>query len=325
MNEPKPTKPAKIARALMLTAMVAMLMLTACGRQSLTPKSGGRPYEVVVVGDEAQAVRSELQQSVEVLPQEEPQFDVRAIRADQYNLAAQTSRSIVVTAIDPHLTRTTIRYERDAVAKPQIIIYLTAPSSSQLLHDAPQWGKQLRALLNRHETNIAVAHLRANRNAEAEKRISETFGVSMNVPADLVAWKQAEKFLWFSTNATEGVRCICLYTIRPGGDFASMRDSVMKRNLPGETDSMYVQTRRQELKAEPTADSHGIQRTIWRGLWEMKNDAMGGPFVARVESMPGRHELLVAEAFVYAPETTKRNKMRLTEAALWTLQPNGEK
>ena len=64
--------------------------------------------------------------------------------------------------------------------------------------------------------------------AEAEKRISETFGVSMNVPADLVAWKQAEKFLWFSTNATEGVRCICLYTIRPGGDFAAMRDSVMQ-------------------------------------------------------------------------------------------------
>lgn len=325
MNAPKTTKPARKAWPTLLTAAVAVLTLTACGRQSLTPKSGGRPYEVVVVDDEGGAVRSELQQPVEALPQEEPQFDVRAIGTDKYNLAAQTSRSIVVTAIDPELSHTTIRYERDAVAKPQIIVYLTAPSSGQLLHDAPQWGKQLRTLLNRHETSIAIAHLRDNRNAEAEKRINETFGVSMNVPADLVACKQAEKFLWFSTNATEGVRCICLYTIQPEGDFAAMRDSVMKRNLPGETDSMYMQTRRQELKTEPSADSHGHERTIWRGLWEMKNDAMGGPFVAHAVSMKGRRELLVAEAFVYAPETTKRNKMRLTEAALWTLQTNAEK
>ena len=53
---------------------------------------------------------------------------------------------------------------------------------------------------------------------------------------------------------------------------------------------------------------------------------MGGPFVShsRVDEANGR--VVVAEAFVYAPETLKRDLMRRMEAALYTLQlPQQEK
>ena len=305
--------------ARLLAATATLLAATACGQQSLMPKSGGRPYEVVVVDDYSGTVRKALQLPVEGLPQEEPQFDVSAISSDQYNLTAQTSRSIVVTAIDEKKERISIRYERDALAKPQLIIYLTAHSEKQLMDNAPQWGRQIRTLLNNHETAIATAHLHDNHNAEAEKRIKEMFGVSMLVPADMTASKRGDNFLWIATNGIEGMRSICLYTIPRGHDFADMRDSVMKRNLPGETDNMYMQTRREGLKNEKTATAEG-QPTVWRGLWEMENDAMGGPFVAHVVGLPEKESLLVAEAFVYAPETTKRNKLKLTEAALHTLK-----
>ena len=53
-----------------------------------------------------------------------------------------------------------------------------------------------------------------------------------------------------------------------------------------------------------------------RGLWEMKNDAMGGAFVAYWQ--PEGSRIVVAEAFVYAPETKKRNLVRRLEAALYT-------
>ena len=56
-----------------------------------------------------------------------------------------------------------------------------------------------------------------------------------------------------------------------------------------------------------------------RGLWEMENDMMGGPFVshARVDRPNGR--VVVVEAFIYAPEKKKRDLMRQMEAALYTL------
>jgi hypothetical protein len=47
---------------------------------------------------------------------------------------------------------------------------------------------------------------------------------------------------------------------------------------------------------------------------------MGGPFVShsRVDEVNGR--IVVAEAFVYAPESLKRDLIRRMEAALYTLQ-----
>jgi hypothetical protein len=57
-----------------------------------------------------------------------------------------------------------------------------------------------------------------------------------------------------------------------------------------------------------------------RGLWIMRNDAMGGPFVShsRVDMETGR--VIVVEGFVYAPEKMKRGLMRRLEGSLYTLQ-----
>ena len=52
---------------------------------------------------------------------------------------------------------------------------------------------------------------------------------------------------------------------------------------------------------------------------------MGGPFVShsRVDEVNGR--VVVAAAFIYAPESLKRDLMRRMEAALYTLQLPSEK
>ena len=62
-----------------------------------------------------------------------------------------------------------------------------------------------------------------------------------------------------------------------------------------------------------------------RGLWQMHNDAMGGPFVShsRVDTINNR--VIVVEGFVYAPEKMKRTMIRRLEAALYTLKlPSAE-
>jgi hypothetical protein len=65
---------------------------------------------------------------------------------------------------------------------------------------------------------------------------------------------------------------------------------------------------------------HGKYAQIARGLWRVKGDRMGGPFVShsRVDEVNGR--VIVAEAFIYAPESLKRDLIRRMEAALYTLQ-----
>lgn len=73
---------------------------------------------------------------------------------------------------------------------------------------------------------------------------------------------------------------------------------------------------RQQLLAPNDTNTHSTS-FLYRGLWEMKNDAMGGPFVARTLSFGNK--TLTIEGFVYAPGQKKKNKLRQLEAVLYTL------
>ena len=56
------------------------------------------------------------------------------------------------------------------------------------------------------------------------------------------------------------------------------------------------------------------------GLWEMRNGALGGPFVSLVSIDSVASEVIVAEGFVYSPSTDKRELIRTVEASLRTLK-----
>ena len=88
---------------------------------------------------------------------------------------------------------------------------------------------------------------------------------------------------------------------------------------------MYMTTVRNGLSQE-RIKVKDQERIVLRGLWEMKNDMMGGPLVAHAVYDTARATVIVAEVFVFAPESKKRNKIRQLEAALYTLkiQNNGK-
>ena len=55
-------------------------------------------------------------------------------------------------------------------------------------------------------------------------------------------------------------------------------------------------------------------------MWFMKNDCRGGPFVSHSRVDTETNRVVVAEAFVYAPEKKKRDLIRRLEASLYTLK-----
>ena len=86
-------------------------------------------------------------------------------------------------------------------------------------------------------------------------------------------------------------------------------DSILRTNMPGETDSMYMV----------------ISHLSERGLWEMKGDAMGGPYVMhRIHrqtskaAKPGYSLYIIG--FVYAPEMKKKILTKQLEAAISTIK-----
>lgn len=306
-------------RANSLWLLLLIMLLTACESGNLQPRSGGRPYEVLIVGDTGNMVRQLLEEDVEGLPQPEPSFDVSSIKWDQYKGAMLLARAIVTVKVDKSYTLPRLSYEKNLNAAPQMIVHVEAPSLSELRQLLSERGKTISRLLTRAEMNTEIRFLREHHNAKAEEMIYRLLGVRMRIPADIQSSKKGTNFVWLSNDAPSGMRSICIYSVEAIGDITpahikEIRDSVMKQNIPGERQGMYMQTATMSRPIKET----GSKQIIVRGLWDMRGDAMGGPYVLHILTAANRW--IIAEAFVYAPEMKKRNLIRRTEATLYTLK-----
>ncbi len=299
--------------AVWVAVAITALALAGCGgKMPFRPGSSGAPYEVTVMGDSTGIVARVLSAAMPGLPQEEPMFDVVEVKGCGNGAAYATARNIVTVDIDPgRYAQTTVKYGKDVHAEPQIRVRVCAPSAAALRRQLP--GKALVQLLCNHETGIETARLHKSHNPEAERTIEQVFGCRMLVPSTMKASLRGRNFLWLTDNAATGMTSICIYA-------SENRDSVMKANIKGETDGMHMAT-----APNSTSVTHATMRghkvTVTRGLWEMRGDAMGGPFVSHAMTMPHGRGTVVAEAFVYAPEMRKRNLIRRAEASLCTLRP----
>ena len=299
----------------------------------LMPNSGGRPYEVLVVGADAAAVGMVAEglraQVMEALPQQEPLFSVSAVVSEGLSQATRYARNlVVVTTGDSLLRRPRISYEQNVYARRQLVLHVRAANADQLRTSILYNVRALSRQLVLQELNNGIQLLREKHNVQAVTMAKDLFGVRLWVPEDLTRWKRGKDFLWISNDAATGMQNICVYryqgTHLTKEEAVRKRDSVMQCNLPGEDEGCYMTTVAGSVIVDQYAgrnrdDKAGILASMkLRGLWEMQGDAMGGPFVS-LSTRKG-DSVLVVEAFVYAPEKEKRSLVHRLEASLHTLR-----
>ncbi len=305
------------------------VFLAACNSNPLQPHSGGRLFEALVVGDTNNIVGKALGTDMIALPQSEPCFDVSSVSHKAFNNTLQLSRNIVVVNLNhTRYHGVKITYGKDVYAHPQIVVSINAPSVTSLSQALNgHQGQLLRQLLERSELNFTISQLRNKRNTRQEAAIKKAFGIILQVPVDMTSSRQGRNFLWLSNNSATAMQNLVIYKLKGKplqqagknmtDTFTSLRDSVMKSNIKGETNAMYMQTAALPVNVNMIHERNK-KLIIFRGLWEVKGDAMGGPFVSHVIEHKGN--TLVVEAFVFAPGKKKRNYLRQLEAALYTLK-----
>ncbi len=300
---------------------ICCLLLTACnGRKSMLPASGGRPFEVTVVGDVDSVLYRVLSIEVEGLPQSEPMFDVREPNvksSEALSGVLRYARSLIVVDINhKKYDRLKLEWKHNVYAEPQVVVRVCAPSA-RCLNDTAADGTWLQGkaplLLQRlkeHEMNAYTELLRRKHNPKMEAEVKRMFGFDILIPADMKSSKKGKDFIWISNDSPTAMQNICIYKQSFG-----KRDSVMRVNIKGETDSMYMSTVHDACSVTRKENvRQGFVVEEWRGLWEMRGDAMGGPLVARTVSGRVKHEVVTVEGFLYAPGKQKRNLMMQLEA-----------
>jgi hypothetical protein len=306
----------------------------------LMPNASGLPYEMLVVmGDEqwerplGRAVFNVLDTDVPGLPQSERSFRITRVAPSGFNSNMfRIMRNVIKVDIQNIYTQPKLKFARNVYAYPQMVMTLQAPDEASLAQYVEDNAQSILDFFTKAEMNREIENLREEHNLEVSRLAKEILGVDVWVPWTINKFKRGEDFLWASTNTGKKDMSIVLYSY-PYTDkntftldyFLNKRDSVMKVNIPGGPEGSYMSTQRDFVYVED-ATVQGKYAQVARGLWRVKGDRMGGPFVShsRVDEVNGR--VIVAEAFIYAPESLKRDLMRRMEAALYTLQlPQADK
>ena len=309
-------------------------------KKLMMPNASGLPYEMLVVmGDDqwqrplGRAVYGVLDTDVPGLPQSERSFRITRVNPSAFDSNMfRIMRNVILVDIQNIYTQPKFKFARNVYSYPQMVMTLQAPDEASLAEYVKDNAQSILDFFTKAEMNREIDNLREEHNLEASRLAKEILGVDIWVPWTVNKFKQGKDFLWASTNTGKKDMSIVLYSY-PYTDkntftleyFLHKRDSVMKVNIPGGREGSYMTTQRDYVYVKD-ATVQGKYAQVARGLWRVQGDRMGGPFVShsRVDEVNGR--VIVAEAFIYAPESLKRDLMRRMEAALYTLQlPQSDK
>lgn len=309
------------------------ILLTSCditGKNRKKPASTGQPYEVVLEGDTDSIVTKMLTEDVTGLPQPEPLCRLIQVKKGKTQGSYLLVRTrIVVSIAERDITDQSnnekdfsVKLSHDENAAPQNIIRITARSAQQLREKLN--GEKLRRIVDEVELKHLADVISCNpskQNKEMQNEIKKLFGIDLKIPVSMNASKKAKDFIWISNNASTGMQNLLVFKVKSeerrmknsnavSADDKAQIDSILRTNMLGETDSMYMV----------------IPVLSERGLWEMKGDAMGGPYVMqRIHQSTSQAEIqqgydLYIIGFVYAPEMKKKILIKQLEAAISTIK-----
>lgn len=326
-------------RIMGFVAVIAMMGVCLCscggsgksGKGAVKGRSQGAPYELLVVADKewlksgaGQTLMDVVEGPIEGLPQYEPQFRCTKINRSGFNSTFKVYRNIVIVEVNRKYAEAEMRIARDEYCRPQLIVYLTAPDDEAFAGMMQTRQEQLLDLFNEQELSRERALLKKKYSQVVKKQAERQFGVVFLAPQDIDEVKEGQNFFWASASKQDFKLNVCMYRLPLRDlsldDFVAARDSVMKTNIPGGREDQWMETdsRTVSFRQRPTADGKSLI-TVVRGLWDMRNDAMGGPFVAYLMTDEKTKSLLVAEGFAFAPNEKKRPLIRELEAALQTV------
>lgn len=325
--------------ALVFSFMLLLVLMGACGSGSVMTRATGFAYEVVVVMDQkawdseaGQLLKGDLTSAVPGLSQSEPALKVTYATPSDFNGLLTYVRNILIVNIDPALyTKVTLGSVRNRWAQGQLVLTLNAPSTEALTEYLEANKNVVTDVFVKEEMNRAIGQLQKSYSGVVMDQLKKNLDVELNAPENMTFYKDTTDFFWASNNANTGRTDLIVYTF-PYTDpetftadyLVAKRDSVLKANLPGSFPGSYMATESRFGVDYKPITVNGQYSGEMRGLWKMVGDMMGGPFVSHVRLDEKNNRVVVAEGFVYAPETDKRNFIRRIEAALHTLRLPGD-
>lgn len=323
-----------ISAILIATGILGLGSCKGGDHKALLPNVSGKAGEVMVViekyywdGELGEALRENLACDCDFLPQPEPLYNLAYVTPNGFTNMFQAHRNIIMVHISPDVTEPGIAFKNNKWARPQCIIIINADSPEQAVEVVNNDIEKIKARLEQAERDRVVANARLYEESDIRMQLAKVFGGSIVFPTGYQLKKVTSDFAWVGYENTYVYRDIFVYRYPVEGDdeltakkIIEHRNKALQENVPGMFEGSYMTTSTYADPRVTYANYKGHAFAETRGFWEVKNDFMGGPFVSHsFYSLDGK-EILVFEAWVYAPKYDKRQYMRQTEALLYSFQ-----
>ena len=325
----------KIRIAFLLFAVILTVSCKTRNREILKPIPSGAPGDVLLVMNtklwdsfSGDTIRSILAGPVEVLPQDEPRFDVIRIDYSGFDKNFKQQRNIIIVKVGTDQQKAEILVQKGLWARTQLLVSLLAPDENALITLLNENRDKLISLLVNTELKRLMDAYHASADKQVMDKLKQEQGIILTIPKGYEINTLKKNFVWLSQEYRDIIQGILIYSF-PYTDketftrnyLVKKRNSFLKKNVPGELEGSYMTTeplfpplfREYEL-------SNGRYTAELRGLWRIQDGlAMGGPFVSITQLDQARNRIVTIEGFVFAPGEKKRDLLQQLEAIIFTL------
>ena len=312
----------------LILALFAVTILSCNDKPServVSQSSGGLNTLTVVMNNDlwqgsiGENIREKLAGPVNGLPQIEPMFDINQMPDDAFSGFMRKQRTFLKVE---QSDSTKIQVVEDLYAKPQTGIIISGPNSDAINNIIQKDSATIVNTLK--EVEIKEKIRRISLSLKDDEQIQKQFGISLKFPSAYRYAKTDDNFFWIRKDVPNGDMNITIYEVpfdvidkdtNTIGALIKMRDSIGGDNITVDEGARFIteEAFAPYLKETTIAGKPAYET---KGMWDVKNKFMAGPFVNYAIKDEKNNRYLVLEGFVFKPSASKRDNMFELESIL---------
>jgi len=299
----------------------------------LLPNISGSAGEVLIVMDNTNwksnagnTLRETLEQVYPALPQPEPLFDVVHITDAAFDNLFQLHRSIIKVNIEPEYTESEVRFFENVWAKPQIVIQINVKNSYDLEAVLEKEKEKILYQIQSYDRNRLMNIYNDSKDQAIKAEVAK-FNISLAIPRGYNTDFVNDEFGSFSIETPKTSQVIFVYQYPYSNEddlktenIIKKRNEFLKKYTVGTRRNSYISTSAIYPPMAYDIKKNGIEIVEIRGLWELVNGFMGGPFILHAAVDKQRNMIVMVEGYAYNPNNKKRNLMRHLEAIVYSMK-----
>lgn len=214
---------------------------------------------------------------------------------------------------------------KDKWARGQLLVYVFSFSedglANALIQNFSAISKRVR---DSEKPHLSRRLFVGGENYDLRESIQNKTGVTLRLPKGYFIALDKDEITWLRYETDNASSNILIHKLPYTSEkqlskegIKAIRDDLGRKYVSSRIPKSYMRINDEDLPMFTYVKTINNRYAIEaRGIWELENDFMGGPFISYLIHNPEKNELLFLDGFVYAPQDDKRNYVQYLEHLL---------